>query len=209
VIFDPAVFRSEALGRAIFNDYRLFGYAEIAIGVVALAYYLLARRASAFLAGTLYAGAVFSGLLGLFMLPLTLLGLVILIGIFGFAPFLSAFVMERNASRCWRESTAGASRARALGSAMLVAILVLAVPLLSQVAISRVTTRAMAVLQSGSEQDFTGAVRTLKLLKFGAATDDIVYSYQRTGDPQQRERLARAYQAITAQDILDRIAELD
>src|SRR5712692_4601939 len=72
VIYDPAVFRVEELGgRAIFVDYRLFCYAQIAVGIAALAFYLLTHRASALLAGILYAGALFSALLGLFMLPLT------------------------------------------------------------------------------------------------------------------------------------------
>src|SRR5437879_4299486 len=73
VIYDPAVFRSD--GSRLFeslNALWLFAYLEIGIGVMALGYYLLVRRASMFLSGVLYAGALFSLLLGLAMLPLTL-----------------------------------------------------------------------------------------------------------------------------------------
>jgi len=183
VIFDPAVFRSDGLfGAGMLKDFRFYAYTEIAIGVAALAYFLLTRRGSAPLAGTLYAGALFSGLLGLFMLPLTLLGLLILIGIFGLTPFFSSFVMERNASRCWRESSTHTVRFKALRT---------------------------AALQTGSEQKYAIAVRTLKFLKFGAKTDEIVFAYQKAADPKQRERLAQAYQAITGREIIERLTELN
>lgn len=209
VIFDPAVFRSDGLfGASVLYDFRLYAYAEIGIGIAALAYFLLTRRASALLAGILYAGALFSGLLGLFILPLTLLGLLILIGIFGPAPFFSAFVMERNASRCWRESSTRTVRFKALRTAALAALLALGLPLAAQLAIFDIAGRAMAALQTGSEPKYSGAVRTLKLLKFGAKTDEIVFAYQKATDAKQRERLARAYQAITGRDIVDRLTEL-
>jgi len=210
VIFDPAVFRSDGLfGGGVLNDFRLYAYTEIAIGIGALAYFLLTRRASALLAGTLYGGALFSGLLGLLMLPLTLLGLLILIGIFGLMPFFSAFVMERNASRCWRESSTHTVRFKALRTAALAALLALGLPLAAQFAIFEIAGRAMAALQTGSEQKYAGAVRTLKLLKFDAKTDEIVFAYQRATESKQRERLAQAYQAITGRDIVERLTELN
>jgi hypothetical protein len=210
VIFDPAVFRSDGLfGAGMLKDFRFYAYSEIAIGVAALAYFLLTRRASALLAGTLYAGALFSGLLGLFMLPLTLLGLLILIGIFGLTPFFSAFVMERNASRCWRESSTHTVRFKALRTAALAALLALGLPLVAQLAVFEIASRAMAALQTGSEQKYAVAVRTLKFLKFGAKTDEIVFAYQKAADPKQRERLAQAYQAITGREIVERLTELN
>ena len=165
VIYDPAVFRSGGVPSSAFlNTVSLFAYLEIAIGVLALGYYLLVRRASTFLSGVLYGGALFSLLLGLAMLPLTLLGLMLLIGVFGFTPFLSGFVFWRNAHRCWQESnihTPGNRGLRGFRMAAFGTLIALGLPMGVQAAITHTVDRAVAALQFGSQQDFTRAVRTL------------------------------------------------
>ncbi|HMH01159.1 MAG TPA: hypothetical protein VK555_07080, partial [Terriglobales bacterium] len=86
--FDPTVFRSLGAGdTGLLVPFRIFAYAEIALSIAALGYFMFTRRASSMLSGILSGGAIFSVLLGVAMFPLTMMGLVVLIGVLGFAPF--------------------------------------------------------------------------------------------------------------------------
>ena len=93
--FDPTVFRSGSAGdTGVLVPFRIFGYAEISLSIVALAYFLFTRRASSVLSGVLLGSAIFSFLLGFAMLPLTIMGLVLLIGVLGFAPFINRICLR-------------------------------------------------------------------------------------------------------------------
>ena len=77
-----------------------------------------------------------------------------------------------------------------------------------QAAITYMVDRAIAALRSGSEQDFSRAVKMLKLVRFNTRTDEIVYVYEKSSDSMQRERLAQAYRTITGRDIEERLQQL-
>jgi hypothetical protein len=213
VIFDPAVFNSDGvMSLAFLHDVRLFGYLEIAIGTGALSYYLLRRKSSLFLAGVLYADAIFSAVLGVLILPISVLGLLIVIGIFGFAPFLSAFVLWRSATRCRRDALAKlpeANRVRTpLLRMILGAALTLAVPAAMQITLSTVASHAMKTLLTGKDDDGRTAVHTLRVVRVAAHTDDLVDAFQETTNQGERGRITRAYEQITGQAIDWRITEL-
>jgi hypothetical protein len=208
--FDPAVFRSNGIfGGGILNQVRLFGYLEIAMGVAALAYYLVARRASLSLAGVLYAGALFSFLVGLAILPFSILGMFVLIGVFGLTPFFSSFVYLRNGYRCWRELSQHSTRQASFLVVGVAFILTLGMPLALQISASRMANRALVVLQSGSEEDSVRALQTLERMRFAANPDDIVLAYQKTKDEKQRARLAQAFQMLAGRNIEERLVELN
>src|SRR5690242_11231036 len=191
VIEDPTVFRGDAGdGRGLLSEWSLFGYLEIAIGISVLGYYVIARRASLVVSGILHVGAVFSFLLGLVLLPISLIGLVILIGVFGFMPFFSCFVYLRNGYRCWREAAAGMPSRKAALTPALAISLTICLPLALQVSTSHIIRHALLELQSDSEDEFRSAVRTLKYGRFIARTDEIVSLYQETKDQRKQERLA-------------------
>jgi len=212
VFFDPAVFRSSGMmGGGMLSYLRLFGYLEIGAGTAALGYYLLTRRGSLLLAGALCGGALFSFLVGLGILPLTILGLLFIVGVFGFTPFASGFVFLRNGFRCWRVSSPRFPRATARFRVVLGSVLFLGVPMGLQLAISNMAHRALTALQSGSEHDFGHALQTLKYLRFAsdANTDEIAFAYQKATDEKRRERLARAYQTLTGRSVEERLAELN
>ena len=213
VLFDPAVFNPNGLMTIGFlHNLRLFGYLEIALGIFALSYCLLTRKPSMLLTGALYAGVLFSLLLGIAILPISFLGLLIVIGVFGFTPFVSAFVLWRNASRC-RQQAQAADKAfpRRNGSrtAILAAALTLCVPVGIQIAAAKLSNCAMKTVLSGPSVQTSRALKTLKYLRVAAPTDDLVDAYLKTTDQAERARLASAYQQITDQYLDERITELN
>ncbi|HEV2987863.1 MAG TPA: hypothetical protein VG759_05440, partial [Candidatus Angelobacter sp.] len=190
-------------GRSILARFAFFSYLEIAICIIALSFFLVTRRASPFLAAILFTGGAFSLALGVFLLPLTIPGVFVLVGLLGFTPFFTSYVFMRNARRCWSQSF----RDR-LPAAILAATLTFLVPAGIQFEMLRITNRAVAMLQSGTDQEATRASHMLKLVHVAINTDKIALAYERTQDQKQRERLARAFQEITGEKIEDRMIEL-
>jgi signal transduction histidine kinase len=208
--FDPVVLRGSRLpGTGLLTYLSLFVYLVIGASIAFLAFRLITRRGSAFLAGALYGGAFFAFFVGILILPLTLVTLLALIGIPGLTPFFTGYVFLRNARLSWRQSAAGALRSRALPAALLGAVLVLGVPLSFQLSVINLVNRATATLQTGSEQDFDRALQRLKWVRFALDTDAMARSYEHTANGEQRARLARAFHALTGQDIEQRLADLN
>jgi hypothetical protein len=99
LFMDPGIFRWGSLpGTSRLTHFGLFAYLEIALCIAALIFYLVRRRASAFLSGMLYAGMLFSVAVGITILPLTLAGLFMLIGVLGLTPFFTGFVFLERAT---------------------------------------------------------------------------------------------------------------
>ncbi len=204
LIFDPGVLRAD--GPELFGplkEARLFAYLVIAAGILGLGYFLVTRRASLFLAGMLHGAALFSLAVGVVLLPMSVLGLLFVIGVLGFTPFVSGFVMWRNAQRCREAAMARGNgwRVVALGAAMM-----LGVPMGVQASLWMLANRAMARVIGGGG-DVSREVRVLRLVRVAARTDAIVEAYQRTDDVRERARLAAAYGEITGEKIERRIGE--
>jgi hypothetical protein len=78
--------------------------------------------------GVLSACALFAGGLGLVLLPFSVIGLFVLIGALGFAPFLTATTFARNAIRASAHARAVLGEPGAWGSMVLGAAIVVGVP---------------------------------------------------------------------------------
>lgn len=207
LIWDPGIFHGGNL-LELLSRLWLFAYLEIGISIAGLAYYLLARRASSFLAGILFAGAAFALAVGVVIFPLAIVGISAIIGVFGLTPFLTAFVFLRNARRCWGRSAAPA-RLSAVVVATSAAVLSLSAAMGIHLETVRISNRALVMLQSGSDTDFAHAVKTLKWIRFAVDADDMVIAYANTKDVKQRERISRAFQQVTGERIEDRVARLN
>lgn len=206
---DPIVFCINGPeGSGLLSDYRVLGFSGIAVGILALAYHLLTRRASAFLAGLLWGGFYFSFALGIVMLPVTLLGLLLVIGILGFTPFLTGYVFLRNARRCWRDAASRTGSKVRLVMLTMGLVLMLGMPVALQGAAVCMTNRAIAALQSDSEQDFARAVKVLRAMRFFVSPDRIASAHGEAKGQRERERLARGYLAVTGQTLEAREAQL-
>ncbi|MBN1588832.1 MAG: hypothetical protein JW888_04900 [Pirellulales bacterium] len=99
--YDPLLFHDD-------NPIRVLAYLLIGFQILALlswsVYDALTARPSGLFAGMLSVGCVLAAAIGITMLPLSLIGLVFLIGLLGFTPFLTAYVFGRNARRAMRLS---------------------------------------------------------------------------------------------------------
>lgn len=144
------------MGAAFFGRVTVFAYLAIALGILTLTLWLLAGKwldiASGSIAGILLAGALFSGLLGLALVPFSTIGLIVIVGIFGFTPLVTAFVYWRNGLRALRRAngTMISTHKRILVTAsMIVAVLlVLGLPILAQWRAASVIREAARVLVS-------------------------------------------------------------
>ena len=108
---DPIVFRSslDIGGKAWLGDYQTGAYALGFASTMGMAAWLLwgdrLGLLRPVLAGLFFTSSVVGLVTGLLMLPISLVGLVLVIGIFGFTPFLSSFIYLRNAVRAVRGTT--------------------------------------------------------------------------------------------------------
>ena len=205
--FDPTVFRSGSAGdTAVLVPFRIFGYAEISLSIVALAYFLFTRRASSVLSGILLGSAIFSFLLGFAMLPLTIMGLVLLIGVLGFAPFVTGFVYARNAWRCCKQSSAQTWRVPSPFAMALGTILILGLPAGLQASTSHLVNSALSRLENGSDEEFEPALQSLRWTAYDS--DRLAFAFQETKDAKKRARLARAFHELTGESVEERLAQL-
>ncbi len=199
LIFDPVVFRD---GNTL-NRVAVFGYFAITIGIIALGWHLAARRTPAFVSGALFAGATLALVIGILIFPLALSSALLLIGIPGFTPLMTAFVFIRNARRSWSVSVQRQRPHYAL--ALLGFSLSFVVPYMAQAGVSNTVTHAIAVLKYGPESDVHRAAKTLKLLHMG--TREIEEEYFQTRDIARRKRLADAYLIITGRDMPEYVSD--
>ena len=217
--FDPIVFQSEfEYGRGLYPRCQLYAYTISALEIVALCAWLLAAgragRRPAALAGMLLGGGLFSFLVGFAILPYSVVGLLfLLVGAFGFVPFLTAFVYLRNG---WR--AAGAVGRAGRGSPGLAAaalacgfLFALGAPAAAHVSVTNEVAAALEDVREGTElsPERLRALRLAGAASGPAAYDALVWEYRRESDLVRRARLAKAYAQITAgRDIEERLAVL-
>jgi hypothetical protein len=120
LVIDPFVFQGQwfsdqpYLGRLQVFAY-LFCALQMGLFLVWRTWQTQLRPISGLLGGALIGGAIFSFLIGLAILPFTLIGLIVLVGVAGFVPFLTALVYLRTGVRAIRAQQNGlATKVRSL-----------------------------------------------------------------------------------------------
>ena len=112
VFADPIVFRTWLRGEeeGLLSMFMPFAYVLSFTSIMAMMAWLLwgkkLRELNAILAGLFIFGGFVSLGVGIILSPFSLIGLVFLIGIFGFVPFFSSFVYFRNGVRSFRQAGA-------------------------------------------------------------------------------------------------------
>lgn len=157
---DPFIFRSGFLREgALLGTYKPFAYVlSFALIMGLLAFLLFGEKlkwTSALLSGLFFLGSAVSLAIGVLLSPFSFFGLIVLIGVFGFTPFFSAFVYARNAVRTY-EAAAFSLDARTLKHLVpLSVVLSFCLPYLFNVKV-----------EQGLEQIINGDARTVR--KVGA-----------------------------------------
>ncbi len=215
-LLDPFVFKNfGGGGRGELESLQFFTYALAALEMTALGVWLAARGRlgewATAAGGVLLAGALFCFAIGVVLLPFSLIGLLFIIGVFGFTPFFTGFVYLRNGARAVRLARNSLSfRANFVGSLVVGALIVFSLPALAGAGVSRFVNASVETLIAGREmsQFEWGALRAASLL-----TDDefeqLVSAYSGEADPARRARLAVIYRELTGRDVERRLYILD
>jgi hypothetical protein len=209
--FDPVVFKGAFVQASSLQSYQLFAYGVTAVEVSVLAVWLLFGTRlggwSRLVGGVLISGSVFSAAVGVAILPLSIFGLIIVIGIFGFIPFLTAFVYLRVGWRALKseERTAPSSWASAL---LIGAILSLGIPALLSLYVSRTASRSIDVILHGSPEQAQVALTRLRKLPLIPRQDlePLIQAYMVEKDSNRKETLKDSYRLLTGENIDNRIA---
>ena len=211
--FDPIVFKGAFVQQSTIQSYQLFAYGVTAVEVSVLAVWLLfgARLGgwSRMVGGVLMSGAVFSVAIGVAILPLSIIGLILVVGIFGFIPFITAFVYLRVGWRALKsEETPAASWANAL---LIGAILSLVIPALLSLYASRTASRSIELILHGNPQQAQVALARLRKLPIIPRQDlePLLQAYMVEKDAKRKETLKDSYRLLTGEDIDRRIAILN
>jgi hypothetical protein len=198
----------ELPGLNFINVFWLFGYGVIGLEMLVLALWLaMGNRLGAWngvFAGVLFAGALFAGGLGLVLLPFSVVGLIFIIGLLGFVPFLTAAVYYVNAVEAYRHARAFAGPKRLIGLAFLGAVFVTGVPGAVQAGVSLTVRSAIRDVAAGN----SAAMSTIRAWYRFAPRDSPVWSCSAERDPVRKQRLANAYKELTGEDVESRINRL-
>ncbi len=210
-VFDPIVFKSD-LGAPFtpgLSRFKLLVYLFSGLLILTLSLWLILRdrtsgALSAVISGILLSGSCFSLVIAILILPLSLVGLFLLIGIFGFTPFLVSFVYLRNSVRAFNAAKPVLERPVLNALVMLGTVLVITPSAFAHWQINRLVTQSMNNLLKGDARAAESATETLRYVSWAADLDQVVRTYINETDPARKETLAKAYRDITGEDIAKR-----
>ena len=206
--FDPGILRNSSLGFPMgppISQVSMFIYILSAMAIPTLVLWLWLgprlKRWSGIVGGMLLAGAILSFTIGVVILPLTFIGLIMLIGVLGFVPFLTAFVYLRNGLRAIAQANLTLPRFQLVGSVLLGATLIIGIPVIAQQQLTQIVNESMAQILRSDDQSVDEAISRAKSFKWLIDTRPILLAYEKETDPVRKERLAKAYQELEGEDI--------
>lgn len=213
---DPIVFKVGFAigGQPVLGRYQVFAYLLSAIVIAVLVIWLLLEEHleaySSLIGGVFVAGALFSLLVGLIILPFSLLGLVFVIGLPGFTPFLTAFVYLRNGVKVFRRSKHTRVRLKTAGALLAVSISI-GLPALVSYQLDLMVSQSVDVLLNGDALHAEAAVDRLRWLPVvpESSLDSLVFAYRREQDGERKQTLKRYYYEATGRDIDWRLRLMD
>lgn len=210
LFFDPIVFRSGMVDKPILGKFQLFAYAVIILETLAMVAWLTCARSQVWasaLGAVMLTGAFFSFVVGFVILPFSLLGLMFLIGVLGFIPFLTAFVFLRNGLRALKSTGEYFNLTALFAPLVLGAAFALGAPAAIQWSVASVISSSLNDVINGTPQQAATATNRLRLASL-IATDDkfdaLITAYGDETDNSRRVRLAQAYRDITGDEIVFR-----
>jgi hypothetical protein len=214
-VFDLIVFRGGMAGGALFPRYQIYVYLFSGLQIVLLGLWLLSgtgyRSLNDAIGGALICGGVFCLGAGLVLLPFSLMGLAFGVGLFGFTPFLNAFVYLRNGARAFHHRRRDLSIATRASALLIACLVVLIVPVILGATIQKAVRSSVDEIISGDPQHAIAAAHRLTPLRFfvGSECERLVRAYIATNDPARKEFLKDCYQEITGESIEERIRILN
>lgn len=204
--FDPCVFRRGGVNEHfVWQHLAAASYAAIGSQMTALMIWVVLQsrlKASAgFLGGVLLGGTLFAAVLGLSLLPLSIPALLVVIGVLGFAPFLTALVFLRHFVRACNRTLQTTRRTVALTLIGIGLLFSVGVPAITHVWAVRTMETAVAAIMGEDPAAKERAITRLESLQSILDMDRYLSSYATEKDARRCQHLANAYKAITGRVI--------
>ena len=208
--FDPVVFHSGLVGSPLFPAYQTFVYLFSGCQIFLLCFWLLRGPRSEFgkvlIGAALFAGGLFCVVIGCLLAPFSVLGLLLVLGILGFVPFITAIVYLRNGWRALSRRTGDITRFSYVAAFILGATLTLSIPAVASIRIRSAIANSVDEVLHADANHASNAAQRLKVLRFIASADmdRIVNAYISESDQSRKEILKICYREITGEDIEQR-----
>jgi hypothetical protein len=209
-VFDPIFFKSVFFGVAILGVFKPFAYILSFVTVMAMSTWLIwgarLKWLNAPLAGLFLISGVVSFVIGVVLLPFSLIGLIILIGVLGFTPFLSAIIFLRNAYRAYQTAKPFVQKRLIFHLFTLSAALSLQIPVSINLQIKKSLDAVVSAVKNEDARAVRENGRKLRFVAFLANIDVLAGLYYRHSDMTNRKTetmnaLAETYREITDVDI--------
>jgi len=210
LIFDPIVFIY------FLSSYHLFAYFLIGLEIATLTLWLVFGmrliRWAGLIAGILFSGALFALILGIVLLPLSIIGLIFLIGLFGFAPFFTFVIFYHHGKQAFKQAYhAHLNRVWLHTSFVLGISFAILIPTGVQLGTHQIISHSIKIILEGEPQTITSATQRLQLIFWcrESCFDEIVWAYEKAEDNLVRQKnLAQVYHDITGKDVENRLSDL-
>jgi hypothetical protein len=206
-VADPVVFKGGLADEPFLGTFKPLAYVLSFVSVMAMAAWLIwgakLKWLNAFLAGLFAVGGVISLAVGIVLLPVSLLGLLILIGILGFTPLLTALVFLRNSARAFDAAKPFFEKRVLINSFMLSAVFSVALPTVLNIQIKR----ALDAMRHGDAATVRAQAKNLKYVAPLADLDGLARQYAFSKDEHNKEKraaIAEVYKELTGEDVKDR-----
>lgn len=212
ILLDPVVFRMGVLGSLASNEpllwrWQPFAYSAIFLTLLFAGLYLLRLRFSpmvlSLVGGVFATGGILSLALGCYLLPTSLIGLMILIGVLGFTPFLTSFVYFCELRWVYHEVLLLRSRRAAAGGILTGAFIYVMVACAFHFTVERGFTSALASAAAG------GGVGHLSFYNWAFGDYRLLNAYMREDSEVRQQHLADVYAQLTGRNIEFRLSQLD
>lgn len=203
-VFDPTVFKGDAVGVSYLGNIKPFAYVLSFVSVMAMAAWLIwgakLKWLSAPLAGLFAVGSAVSLGIAVVLLPISLFGLIIVIGILGFTPFFTSIVFFRNALRAFKAARFFLERKVLIYSLVVSALFGAVVPYV----FNKNVEHALAEIKSGDVPTMRANARSLKyvapLVNFDSLKREYFFKNKET-ERAEKAALAEIYLELTGENI--------
>lgn len=195
LVFDPFVFKGGDEHGAFLGRFWVLGYSLIGLEFATLAAWLASRGRLGPLcgvaAGVLIGGALFAAAVGLLLLPLSLIGLLVVIGILGFTPYLTAYAYLHQGMLALEKARSRAGEARAAAGLSLGLLLAFGLPVTAQMGVQRAWAAAIQAVADGDASAKSQVKYWHWFMDTNPDDDPLNGAIREEPDPVRKERLAQ------------------
>jgi hypothetical protein len=170
--------------------------------MIGLSLWLSTWRFPAFFSGLLAVQAIFAVFLGASLIPYSIVGLAFFgLGLLGLAPFLTGFVLARNASRAFRAARFVDRPNTEFAAFALGALLAVAIPVIAHFGVGQIVRMSVDRVLAPDPEPARDAVSRLSMFPWAPGLEEIAKAHSLEPDPVRRKRLEAAWLQIKGESL--------